>query len=179
MTPANAASPTDPVTASAASSNSCFHCGLPVPEGSHFVAEIEDQPREFCCLGCQSVCKIIYDAGLQGFYQRTPDGQLLAPPPQAPKDLGLYDLDEVQSEYVADLGASRDIHLQVEGMVSIFTYGFQKATEAFSLAGIPYYSLTNYGELITLAVEKGMVKPEDQEILLKWREDPANWTGVS
>jgi len=73
----------------------------------------------------------------------------------------------------------KEAGLQVEGMVSIFTYGFQKATEAFSLAGIPYYSLTNYGELITLAVEKGMVKPEDQEILLKWREDPANWTGVS
>jgi len=96
--------------------NGCFHCGLPVPEGSHFVDHIDGQPREFCCLGCQSVCKIIYDTGLQGFYQRTPDGQLLAPPPPPPKDLAVYDMDEVQSEYVASLGDTRDIHLLVEGI---------------------------------------------------------------
>ena len=77
---------------------SCFHCGLPNPSGSHFVAEIENVKRHFCCLGCESVCKVIYDSGLQGFYQRTPEGQLLAPPKELPKDLILYDLDDVQSE---------------------------------------------------------------------------------
>ncbi|MDH5473709.1 MAG: heavy metal translocating P-type ATPase metal-binding domain-containing protein, partial [Gammaproteobacteria bacterium] len=66
------------------SDRGCFHCGLPVPSGHHFDTEIEGQVREFCCLGCQSVCKIIYDSGLQGFYQRTPEGQLLAPPPPPP-----------------------------------------------------------------------------------------------
>ena len=94
----------------------CFHCGLPVADNLHFHATIENRERQFCCLGCQSVCKIIYDSGLQGFYQRTPEGQLLAPPPELPKDIALYDIDEVQGEFVADLGQIRHIHLLVEGI---------------------------------------------------------------
>jgi len=68
--------------------------------------------------------------------------------------------------------------LEVTGMVSIFTYGFDQAKTAFREAGIPYHSLTNYEQLIGLATEKGMINQEEQRILLKWREDPANWKGV-
>lgn len=68
--------------------------------------------------------------------------------------------------------------LEVIGMVSIFTYGFPVAAEAFEKAGLTYYSLTNYPALIELAAGKGTITPEEQEILLKWREDPANWKGV-
>ena len=69
--------------------------------------------------------------------------------------------------------------IEVVGMVSIFTYGFAVATEAFSTASLPYQSLTDYSTLIESAIQKGMVKPEQESILLKWRDDPANWTGVS
>ena len=68
--------------------------------------------------------------------------------------------------------------LDVIGMVSIFNYGFSVAVEAFSKAGIEYYSLTNYTSLIELAIEKGIVSSSQHEVLLKWREDPANWKGV-
>ncbi len=68
--------------------------------------------------------------------------------------------------------------LNVIGMVSIFTYGFPVAAEAFAAAGLEFRSLTNYTSLIALAVEKGMVSPGQQDILLKWREDPAKWSGV-
>jgi len=96
--------------------NTCFHCGLPNPPAHHFHAEIENIERHFCCLGCQSVCKVIYDSGMQGFYKRTPEGQSLAPPQELPEDLSLYDLDDVQSEFVESLGEHRDIHLLVEGI---------------------------------------------------------------
>lgn len=69
--------------------------------------------------------------------------------------------------------------LEVTGMVSIFTYAFPAATEGFSKASIEYYSLTDYPALIRLAVEKGLIGSEQQEVLLKWREDPAHWQGVS
>ncbi len=69
--------------------------------------------------------------------------------------------------------------LDVIGMVSIFTYGFAVATEAFSKASLPYHSLTNYSSLIESAIQKGMVKPEQEAVLLKWRDDPANWNGIS
>jgi Cu2+-exporting ATPase len=94
----------------------CFHCGLPLPPNEEFIEEIDGNPRHFCCIGCQSVCRAIYDSGLEGFYQRTSDGTLLAPPPEPPKDVGLYDLDEVQEEFVRDLGEEREIHLLVEGI---------------------------------------------------------------
>jgi orotate phosphoribosyltransferase len=68
--------------------------------------------------------------------------------------------------------------LNVVGMVSIFTYGFPVAAKAFEDAGVPYQSLTNYSSLIELAVEKGQITPETQQLLLQWREDPANWKGI-
>ncbi|MEI2737420.1 MAG: orotate phosphoribosyltransferase [Chitinophagaceae bacterium] len=69
--------------------------------------------------------------------------------------------------------------LQVAGMVSIFTYGFAVATEAFSKASLTYYSLTDYLTLIESAIQKGIVSASQQDVLLKWRDDPANWNRVS
>jgi Cu2+-exporting ATPase len=94
----------------------CFHCSLPVTPEADVIAVIEGQPRHFCCTGCKAVCEAIYQAGLDGFYQRTPEGTCLAPPPEIPQELALYDLDEVQEEFVGDLGEERDIHLLVEGI---------------------------------------------------------------
>lgn len=65
--------------------------------------------------------------------------------------------------------------LQVEGMVSIFTYGFDVATEAFKAAGVPYYSLTNYASLIGSAMEKGLVTADQENTLLNWRQNPSEW----
>jgi orotate phosphoribosyltransferase len=72
----------------------------------------------------------------------------------------------------------RDAGLEVIGMVSIFTYGFDVAAEAFEKAGIKYISLTNYENLISLAVDKGVVSANQETVLLNWRRDPANWKGV-
>jgi Cu2+-exporting ATPase len=80
------------------------------------VSDIEGEQRQFCCTGCKAVCEAIYQAGLEGFYQRTPEDSCLAPPPAIPAELALYDLDEVQEEFVGDLGEERDIHLLVEGI---------------------------------------------------------------
>jgi orotate phosphoribosyltransferase len=72
----------------------------------------------------------------------------------------------------------KDNGMNVIGMVSIFTYDFPVAEEAFRAHGLAYESLTNYPTLIKLAVEKGLVSPGLEDILLKWRDDPANWKGV-
>ncbi len=67
--------------------------------------------------------------------------------------------------------------LEVIGMVSIFTYGFSQADQAFEKASLTYYSLTDYPTLIGLAIERGMIAADQQELLLQWRVDPANWKG--
>lgn len=71
----------------------------------------------------------------------------------------------------------RKAGVDVIGMVSIFTYGFDVAKEAFEKAGVEYRSLTNYPTLINLAIEKNIVEASEQEVLLKWAKDPAHWPG--
>lgn len=72
----------------------------------------------------------------------------------------------------------RNAGVEVVGMVSIFTYGFTVADKAFEEAKVPYRSLTNYANLISLAVEKGQVSADTEQLLLSWRNDPANWQGI-
>jgi orotate phosphoribosyltransferase len=67
--------------------------------------------------------------------------------------------------------------LEVVGMVSIFTYGFEVAAKAFADANVPCRSLTNYASLVALAIEKGQVSAEMHNTLLKWQQDPAGWPG--
>jgi len=69
----------------------------------------------------------------------------------------------------------RKAEVDVVGMVSIFTYGFEVATNAFAAANLQYTSLTNYATLIELAVEKGIVDAAQQNTLLNWRQNPASW----
>ena len=68
--------------------------------------------------------------------------------------------------------------LEIVGMVSIFTYDFTVAKEAFDARNLKYQPLTSYPVLLDLALEKGIIKEDQAAQLLKWREDPANWTGV-
>lgn len=64
---------------------------------------------------------------------------------------------------------------EVMGMVSIFTYGFDIATEVFANEGCNYYSLSNYNVLIDVAAQKGIVKPEQVAVLNEWRKSPSTW----
>jgi orotate phosphoribosyltransferase len=69
--------------------------------------------------------------------------------------------------------------LHVEGMVSIFNYGFPEAKNAFEQYQIPLKSLTDYDSLIVLAIEQKSISESDQKALLNWRHDPANWKANS
>ena len=73
----------------------------------------------------------------------------------------------------------KSVGLTIEGMVSIFNYRFENGRDAFEKAGVELFSLTDYPTLIDLALKKGIVKENQQEVLLNWRKDPANWTGLS
>lgn len=95
---------------------SCFHCGQAIPEGDLVLKPIDGEQQSFCCHGCASVCEVIYESGMQSFYQRTPEGELLSPPPAPNKDIELFDYDEVQEQYVNELGERREITLMSEAI---------------------------------------------------------------
>jgi orotate phosphoribosyltransferase len=103
---------------------------------------------------------------IEGFYEK---GQ---------KVLVIEDLISTGKSSLQVVDVLKAAGIEVVGMVSIFTYGFPVATQAFEKASLPYQSLTDYSTLIQLAVEKGIVSSGLQEILLKWRDDPAGWKGV-
>lgn len=83
----------------------CFHCGLPIPENTHLPIQYEQHEELACCLGCQTVAQSIIDAGLGSYYKnRTADAQQAAlPPEEVLAQLKLYDLPEVQAEFVETL----------------------------------------------------------------------------
>ncbi len=103
---------------------------------------------------------------IEGFYET---GQ---------KVLIIEDLISTGKSSLQVVDVAREAGLNVVGMVSIFTYGFSHADEAFAAKGVRYESLTNYENLITLAVEQGIVSGGLEKTLLNWRRDPANWKGI-
>lgn len=94
----------------------CFHCGLPVSPGTDYSAAVNKKNQKFCCNGCKTVCLFIYEAGLDGFYQRARDKTPLAPPPPPPGNIQVYDLEDVQEEFALSNGDFKEAHLLVEGI---------------------------------------------------------------
>lgn len=72
----------------------------------------------------------------------------------------------------------RKARLEILGIVSIFSYGFDEADKNFAEAGIQYQSLTDYATLINMGLEKGKIQSGAETLLLQWRKDPANWQGI-
>ncbi|MEP7262957.1 MAG: orotate phosphoribosyltransferase [Bacteroidota bacterium] len=75
-------------------------------------------------------------------------------------------------EVVRDL---RENGVIVKGLVSIFSYGFEAASDSFKKASCPVYSLSNYDALLRQAVETGYISRKDVDVLKSWRVNPSQW----
>ncbi len=99
--------------------DACYHCGLPVPQGAHFVVTIGGAPREMCCAGCQAVAQAIVDNGLDDYYRHR-DALPESPREALPAVLGeltLFDHPDVQKSFVRPLsGHEREASLIIEGI---------------------------------------------------------------
>ena len=69
----------------------------------------------------------------------------------------------------------KEAGMNVKGMVSIFTYGFDAAVENFKNADCEYVSLCDYNTLLPQAIESQYIEKSDLSILKEWRENPSNW----
>jgi orotate phosphoribosyltransferase len=69
--------------------------------------------------------------------------------------------------------AVNDAGAESLGVLAIFSYQLNKATEAFEAAGIPLQTLTNYTKLLDVALELGQIKEQDLDLLRSWRENPS------
>ena len=75
--------------------------------------------------------------------------------------------------------ALRKAELEVLGLASIFSYGFDIAQANFQRAQVPWFSLSNYFWLIDQATEEGIVDPSQIDMLQEWRESPDKWKVTS
>ncbi len=71
--------------------------------------------------------------------------------------------------------ALKEAGANVKGMVAIFSYGFDIAIENFKNANVELHTLSNYENLLNLAVAKQYITEEEQKLLQNWRENPSVW----
>lgn len=63
----------------------------------------------------------------------------------------------------------------VKGMVAIFSYEFDIASENFKNGNVNLTTLSNYSHMLEQAVDSKYITDKELETLQKWREDPGNW----
>ncbi len=99
-------------------SNSCYHCGQPVPNASRYSVMILGQSRDMCCAGCQSVAQTIISSGLSSYYQyRTEPAETAVLVPEQLQALTHYDDDKVQEDFVRHHEHLREVTLSLDGLV--------------------------------------------------------------
>jgi orotate phosphoribosyltransferase len=86
------------------------------------------------------------------------------------------DLISTGGSVITAVQALREAGCEVLGVVSIFTYGLEKGKEAFAQADIKSESLTDFTNLVEVAIEKGYISKNDQESLLSWSKAPSEWS---
>lgn len=87
----------------------------------------------------------------------------------------IEDLISTGGSSIKAVEAIREAGCTVKGMVAIFTYGFDEATDNFKKANCVVKTLTDYNILIEEALKKNYISEKDVESLKAWRKDPAKW----
>lgn len=95
--------------------------------------------------------------------------------PKNSKVVVIEDLISTGMSSLAAVQALQDAGAEVLGMVAIFTYGFDVATEKFKDKNLKLVTLSNYNVLIDLALEREKIKTSELEKLNEWRKSPSTW----
>ena len=78
----------------------CFHCGLSIPSGARYVAQIDRVERAMCCPGCCAVAEAIATAGLADYYRYRTAVAVPQTESASLDKLRLFDLPGVQQTFV-------------------------------------------------------------------------------
>ncbi len=71
--------------------------------------------------------------------------------------------------------ALKEAQVNVKGMIAIFSYGFELASENFKKDNITLYTLSNYESLLDQALETKYISQKELKTLLAWNENPSAW----
>ena len=84
------------------------------------------------------------------------------------------DLISTGGSVIEVVDALREAGAEVLGIASIFTYGMQKGLDRLAAAGVKNVSLSNFDVLAEVAAEKGYIRPEQVERLIRFRNNPSD-----
>ncbi len=87
----------------------------------------------------------------------------------------IEDLISTGSSALSVVEALNFIGADIKAVLSIFTYGFDKAFKRFDHAGVSVHTLTDYSTLIDVARDHDYINEEDLETLSEWRKKPDIW----
>lgn len=87
----------------------------------------------------------------------------------------IEDLISTGGSSIKAIEALRKEKCSVKGIISIFTYGFKTADDAFKKAKCKAVSLCDYDVLIKQALKSKYITDKDLASLENWRENPADW----
>ena len=73
------------------------------------------------------------------------------------------------------IDALRSEDLEIKGMISIFTYGFDISYNNFKEKNIEFCSLSSYDFLLEQALDINYISDEEYEILKDWKNNPSKW----
>ena len=65
---------------------------------------------------------------------------------------------------------------EVLALLAIFTYGLSGVADRFAEAGVPFYTLTDFGTLAAVAFEQQTLSEDDLQSLKAWQRDPEAWS---
>ncbi|TGV01216.1 orotate phosphoribosyltransferase [Flavivirga rizhaonensis] len=71
--------------------------------------------------------------------------------------------------------ALKDAKINVKGMIAIFTYGFDIATENFDKEQIELQTLSNYESLLEQALDTNYISEKELKTLSEWNSNPTEW----
>lgn len=96
-----------------------------------------------------------------------------------PANANIVVIEDVVSTGKSSLKAVDDLRevdgVNILGMAAIYTYGFELAKERFKEKDIVLSTITNYTDLISVAVKSGYVSEEYIDTLSNWRQAPDQW----
>ena len=87
----------------------------------------------------------------------------------------IEDLVSTGKSSLAAVNALRKSNLNVKGMISIFTYGFEISKNNFKKNKIEFKSLSSYEILLKQALITNYINEKEFKVLLNWRENPEKW----
>ncbi|MDP3733079.1 MAG: orotate phosphoribosyltransferase [Candidatus Daviesbacteria bacterium] len=92
------------------------------------------------------------------------------------KVLLIEDLITTGKSSLAAIDAIRAEEGMVDTCLAFLDYGFKQAKEKYQEKKVALYTLTSFEELVNMAVQIGLLKNSEKELVLIWQKDPWAWT---